>query len=269
MEGSIFEGAVNDLTDMQEFTDPADAEETGAEEVDTEQVDTDTEEQEFTDPAAEEDALGEADEESEENEEDIPQGKRSRDRAFAEMRRAREEAEKSRDELQSRLDELERAQKEQELRDYAREMGLSDEEIEQVVADANEEEERENEKKELEEKVQRLENELLEREIDEKMQRDLVDIQRIDPSVKSLDDLGDDFGQFIEAGLDGIHAYYAMKTMQERNKVKPAPPIGRANQSSVPRDFYTSEELDALSQEEILENWDKVERSMDRLTKEK
>lgn len=266
MADSIYEGAVNDLTDMSEFTEPTeDAEETGAEEAEDYEFEAETEEQEFTDPAAEEDAQGEADEESEEYEEDIPQGKRSRDHAFAEMRRAREEAEQRNSELQERLDALERAQREKDLRDYAEGMGLTEEEIEEVVKDAQEEEEKENARKELEEKVRQLEDQLLEREIDEKMQKDLSDIQKIDPSVKSLDDLGDDFGQFIEAGLDGVHAYYAMKAMQDRNKIKPARSIGRVNQSSVPRDFYTSEELDALSQEEILANWDKVQRSIDRL----
>ena len=53
--------------------------------------------------------------------------------------------------------------------------------------------------------------------------------------------------------------------MKQKNEIKPAPKIGKANQASVPRDFYTSEELDALSQDEILANWDKVQRSMDRL----
>ena len=260
MADSIFEGAVNDLTDMSEFTEPTDdAETTGADEAEVSSVETEM--QESTEPA---DTVDEQIEE-EQAEEDIPQGKRSRDSAFAEMRRAREEAERQNSELQERLEALERAQREADLRSYAEGLGLSEEEIEQVVADAAEEEEREAERANLEAEIERLSEENLNYQVDRMMEKDLRDIQEIDPSVKSLDELGEDFGNFVAAGLSGVDAYYAMMSKRERTQIKPAPSLGKANQASVPRDYYTSEELDALSQEEILANWDKVQRSMDRL----
>lgn len=256
----LYEGAVNDLTDMSEFTDPTEDADTGAE------VEETSETQETAEPAELADEQAEpADEQEEEYEEDIPQGKRSRDSAFAEMRRAREEAERRNDELNARLEELERAQREAELRQYGESIGLTEDEIEDVIADARAEEEKELERRSLEEENERLNEELINIQIDRQMAKDLADIQAIDPSVKSLDELGEDFFQFIGGGMDGIHAYYAMKAMKEANSIKPAPKIGRANQASVPRDYYTSEELDALSQEEILANWDKVQRSMDKL----
>ena len=257
----LYEGAVNDLTEMSELTEPTEDANEGAE------VEETSETQETAEPAelADEQAEPAEEEQEQEEAEDIPQGKRSRDSAFAEMRRAREEAEKRNEELNARLLELERAQKEAELRQYGESIGLSEEEIQDVLADARAEEEKELARQSLEEENQRLNEELLNIQIDRQMAQDLADIQAIDPSVKSLDQLGDDFFQFIGGGMDGIHAYYAMKTMKEANSIKPAPKIGKANQASVPRDYYTSEELDALSQEEILENWDKVQRSMDKL----
>lgn len=260
MADEIYEGAVNDLTDMSEFTEPTEDADTGAE------VEETSETQETAEPAELADEQAEpAEEQEEETEEDIPQGKRSRDSAFAEMRRAREEAERQNNELQERLEALERAQREAELRSYAESIGLSEDEIEQVVADAQAEEEKEAERANLEAEIERLSEENLNFQVDRMMEQDLHDIQAIDPSIKSLDDLGEDFGNFVAAGLSGVDAYYAVMSKRERNQIKPAPKIGKANQASVPRDFYTSEELDALSQEEILANWDKVQRSMDRL----
>ena len=261
MADSIYEGAVNELTDMSEFTDPTDDAETGADEAEVQETEVETEMQESTEPA---DTVDEQYEE-EQAEEDIPQGKRSRDSAFAEMRRAREEAERQNSELQERLEALERAQREAELRSYAESIGLSEDEIEQVVADAAVEEERERRQQNLEAENERLSEELMNIQIDQIMEQDLREIQAIDPSVKSLDDLGEDFGNFIAAGLSGVDAYYAMISKRERTQIKPAPSMGKANQASVPRDFYTSEELDNLSDEEILSNWDKVQRSLDRL----
>lgn len=257
----MYEGAVNDLTDMSEFTEPTEDAEEGAE------VEEISETQETAEPAELADEQAEPVEEEQEYEEaeDIPQGKRSRDSAFAEMRRAREEAERRNEELNARLAELERAQKEAELRQYGESIGLSEEEIQDVIEDARAEEEKELARKSLEEENERLNEELLNIQVDRLMAEDLANIQAIDPSVKSLDQLGDDFFQFIGGGMDGIHAYYATKAMKEANSIKPAPKIGKANQASVPRDYYTSEELDALSQEEILANWDKVQRSMDKL----
>lgn len=259
MADEIYEGAVNDLTDMSEFTEPTEDADTGADEAEVSSVETET--QETTEPADSADAQ----DEEEQYEEDIPQGKRSRDSAFAEMRRAREEAERQNNELQERLEALERAQREAELRSYAESIGLSDEEIEQVVADAQAEEEREMEQATLKAENDRLSEELMNFQVDRMMEQDLRDIQAIDPSIKSLDQLGEDFGNFVAAGLSGVDAYYATMSKREHTQIKPAPAIGKANQASVPRDFYTSEELDNLSDSEILANWDKVQRSLDRL----
>lgn len=195
---------------------------------------------------------------------DVPEGKRSRDSAFAEMRRAREEAERQRDELLAQIEELERANREADLIAAGKEMGLTDEEIQQVLDDNYEAEEQERQFNRLNEENERLNQQLMDIQIDKMMEEDLRNIQAIDPTVKSLEDLGEDFFKF-RAALDGVDAYFAMKQKQAQTEFRGAPPIGKANQASVPREYYTSAELDSMSQEEILANWDKVQRSLEKL----
>lgn len=102
----------------------------------------------------------------------------------------------------------------------------------------------------------------------EQLMRDgLKEIQAIDPNVKSLEELGETFAHFIGAGLTSKEAYYATIARDAKEKVQPPDAIGRVNDTKIERDYYTSEELDNLSSEEMDANWDKVMRSMDRLSK--
>jgi hypothetical protein len=57
--------------------------------------------------------------------------------------------------------------------------------------------------------------------------------------------------------------------MKNKEKVFAPDPIGRVSDNRVERDYYTSEELDNLTDEELDANWDKVMRSMDLLSKNK
>lgn len=102
----------------------------------------------------------------------------------------------------------------------------------------------------------------------EQLMRDgLKEIQAIDPNVKSLEELGETFAHFIGAGLTSKEAYYATIARDAKEKVQPPDAIGRVNDTKIERDYYTSEELDNLSSDEMDANWDKVMRSMDRLSK--
>ena len=83
--------------------------------------------------------------------------------------------------------------------------------------------------------------------------------------MKSLDELGQQFGNFIRAGLTSKEAYYATKAMELKEKVFAPDAIGRVADTKSERDYYTSEELDHLTDEEMDANWDKVMRSMQRL----
>ena len=55
--------------------------------------------------------------------------------------------------------------------------------------------------------------------------------------------------------------------MKSKEKVSAPVPISKVSDNRVERDYYTSEELDNLTDEELDENWDKVMRSMDLLSK--
>lgn len=228
------------------------------------EIDEGAEAQDVADPA---EATEDATVETPDNEGGVPQDQRSRDSAFAEMRRAREAAERERDELQAQIAEYQREQRHSELIEAAQNMGLSDAEIQQVIADADEEEEREAEHARLTEENERLNSELMNIQIEKMMEEDLRNIQAIDPSIKSLDDLGEDFFKF-RATLDGVDAYFAMKQKQESVGYKAAPPIGKANPSATPREYFTSEEIDRMSPEEIAADdalFEKVMKSIERL----
>ena len=119
------------------------------------------------------------------------------------------------------------------------------------------------------EKLQRenefLNDQLMNAEVDRLMREGLREVQEIDPNVKSLDELGSQFANFIRAGLPTKEAYYATKAMEMKEKVFAPDAIGNVADTKADRDYYTSEELDHLTDEEMDENWDKVMRSLNRL----
>jgi len=112
-----------------------------------------------------------------------------------------------------------------------------------------------------------LRDAMLEMEIDRRMEEGLREVREIDPNVKSLDELGESFIHMIAAGLTTKEAYYASLAMKSKEKVYAPDPIGKVADNRIERDYYTSEELDNLTDEELDENWDKVMRSMDLLSK--
>lgn len=114
-----------------------------------------------------------------------------------------------------------------------------------------------------------LRDRMLEMEIDKRMEEGLREVKEIDPNIKSLDELGESFIHMIAAGLTTKEAYYATLAMKNNEKVYAPDPIGRVSDNRVERDYYTSEELDNLTDEELDANWDKVMRSMDLLSKNK
>lgn len=116
-----------------------------------------------------------------------------------------------------------------------------------------------------------LKEQMLELEVDRRMESALRTIQEIDPSVKSLDELGNSFVNMIAAGLSDKEAYYATLAMNSKEKVFAPSPIGKVSDNRVERDYYTSEEIDNLTDEELDDPkiWEKVMKSMDLLGKAK
>ena len=80
------------------------------------------------------------------------------------------------------------------------------------------------------------------------MADDLAKIQTVNPEVKSLDELGNEFFKLMGALHDPILAYDALQAKKAR-ETKPIPQdIGAVNSSSSKeKDFYTSAEVDKLT----------------------
>jgi hypothetical protein len=110
---------------------------------------------------------------------------------------------------------------------------------------------------------------MLEMEIDRRMRDGLREIQEIDPNIKSLDELGDSFIHMIAAGLSNKEAYYASLALKSNEKVFAPDAIGKVSDNRIERDYYTSEEIDNLTDEELDDPdiWAKVMKSMERLSR--
>jgi len=182
------------------------------------------------------------------------------DAAFAEMRR------------QNQALENEKRQMMEALQRY-----FDGESVEDLVINANayaeqrdpedyrQDYERNREYEDLKARYASLEDELLNAQVDRLMQEGLREVQAIDPNVKSLDALGESFVRLIANGVPTKEAYYASKAMELKEKILAPDAIGRVSDTKTERDYYTSEELDNLTDEEMDANWDKVMRSMGRL----
>ena len=189
-----------------------------------------------------------------------PREKTTSDAAFAEMRREKERLERDNQLLIAALSRYFEGDDAEELSIQAN--AYADK---RNPDDVRAEYEREREYTTLKEQNASLQEELLNIAIERRMAEDLRTIQSIDPTVKSLDDLGESFAQFIGAGLTAQEAYYASIIRDQKEKVYPPSAIGKVSDTKVERDYYTSEELDNLSSEEMDANWEKVKRSMNRL----
>ena len=131
--------------------------------------------------------------------------------------------------------------------------------------DYRQEFERNREFEDLKARNSQLEEELINVQVDRLMREGLREVQAIDPNVKSLDELGGTFANLIANGVPTKEAYYATKAMELKEKVLAPDVIGKVSDTKAERDYYTSEELDNLTDEELDANWDKVMRSMGRL----
>lgn len=235
------EDYINESAEMQEVAEPAT------------DVEESAETQEVAEPVSEEETHEESHEEPSDSRTDA-------DARFAEMRRQNEAF-----------------QRENQLMRQALSRFFDGETAEDLSINANAyaeqrdpEEYRAEYERDLEYETLRNENaslqeQLLNAQVDQLMREGLREVQSIDPNVKSLDELGDSFANFIKAGLSTKEAFYATKAMELKEKVYAPDAIGKVADTKAERDYYTSEELDNLTDEEMNANWDKVMRSMGRL----
>ena len=190
-------------------------------------------------------------------------GKTEQDAAFAEMRRQNQELERNNRLMREALLRYFDGETDEELsmkaNAYAEQM--SPEEYQQTW-------EHDREFERLQSENEALQSMLMDAEAERLMRDDLTAVQAIDPNIKSLDELGESFVKMrlnSEMPLTAEEAYYACKARELNSKVLAPDAIGKVSETKAERDYYTSAELDALSDEEMDANWDKVMRSLQRL----
>ena len=107
------------------------------------------------------------------------------------------------------------------------------------------------------------------KDAERRMNDDLKAIQKLDPSVKDLKDLGKEFFDLVRNGFDGVTAFTAVRAKSEMNKKEAPPVIGRINSKTVEeKDYFTDKELSALSAKE-LEDPAVLAKAMKSMTKKK
>lgn len=212
------------------------------------------------------DSTGEKEQETAEPAQDTKPGKTGADRAFAKLRREKEEQQRQLSrmmEIYKSLgfdgsdpdDAADRAEAHRTGRD---------------VAAVREERQREQSREQEMERQRSELNFLRAQEIRRRMAEDLKAVQKIDPSVKSLADLGGDFAKLIRAGVDAATATRAILAQRESTQAKPPAKAGKVNaKSGAERDYFTNEELDKLTAEELDDPrvMEKAMRSLTRLKK--
>jgi hypothetical protein len=192
------------------------------------------------------------------------------DAAWARMRRESEQARKELETAQKELAEL-KAKNEARESTYSRLTGSDNGDIaaiaeatgmseDEVIAEI--EAAQESAQKDL--RIQQLEEQVTSIEAERLMQADLEKIRKVDPSLKSLDDLGSAYVEYVSAGLDPVKAYWAIKAEERATQATPPKEIGRVETGTAEKDYYTDAEIDAMSSDELSKNWKKVMASWDR-----
>lgn len=223
----------------------------------TEEQTVTEEPEESTWPEGQEEAAEQPEEQQPPEPEEPPQP----DPVLEELKAAKEEAEKKAAEAEEQLRRqnalLGRASEgaDPALDVVSQALGMDPQELAAAVTEELESEQMESEHKALKEEVERL-------RLEKAMEADLLEVQKADPSVKNLADLGDAYFQCISAGMSATEAYHASKYITQKTTPTPPAEIGKINESSVQKDFYTKEEVEAMTAEEVEKNLPKIEQSM-------
>lgn len=229
-----------------------------------ETTETGAEAQEVTEPAETQGEGAEVQEPAEPVKED---GKTEQDAAFAQLRREKEESEKRASEAEKRAKEAEeKLEREKAL--LSRASDSDDPALELVAQQLGVEPGDLMEALEAEQEDERLnaERDVLRREVEDlriqaEMEKDLREVQKINPKIKDLSELGESFMKCISAGMSADEAYHASQYLKEKTSSTPPAEIGKINQSETEKDFFTKEEVEAMSEDEIKKNLRKIEKS--------
>ena len=206
--------------------------------------------------------------------EESPEPRRTeQDAAWARMRRESEQARAEAEAARRELEELKAAQEARqetysrltgsdngEIAAIAEATGMSEDEVIAEMQAAEESVRKDMRIAELEEQMTNIEAERL-------MQADLAELRKIDPTLKSLEDLGDGYIEYVASGLSPERAYWAIKAEQMAHQAKPPVEVGKVATGTAEKDYYTDAEIDAMSPEQLTKNWKKVMASWDRNAK--
>ena len=221
---------------------------------------TGVEEQETAEPVSEETVENEA-------------TKTEEDAAWARMRReaeqARAEAEaaqrelaefKAMQEARAKAESRLTGQEDARIAAIAEATGMSEDEVIAEIEAAEESAKKDLRIQELEERITSIEAERL-------MQADLQELRKIDPTLKSLEDLGDGYIEYIAGGLSPEKAYWALKAEEQAKKATPPVEVGKVATGTAEKDYFTDAEIDAMSPEQLSKNYNKIIASWERNSK--
>ena len=219
---------VEESEEMQEVAAPADDEEG-------------EEEQEAADPA--------------EDEQD------KSDSAFADMRRRLKEAEEKAAKLEAEREEYDQTlglffEGDNKIAQAkAHYEGISLEEAQSLIA-------KEREDRNLKAENKQLEDELNQLRYERRKADDLAAIKEAypDADLKDVEELGEEFFAYRTMGISAVDAFNGI----QMKKSKPPKSMGKAKTAPPEKDFFTKEEVEAMSQSEVSKNYDKIRKSMGR-----
>ena len=188
-------------------------------------------------------------------------GKTEADAAFAAQRRKLQEAERKIAEMEAKEQAREQAIKKLTGSDsgyidaIAENIGADPSDV-LATFDAEEEIVRQNNY------IKQLEQEVAEIHAEKQFQEDLAVIQKIDPSIEKLFDLGDTFLALREKGVDAESAYWAAKAKKDATQMRAPKAPGKANAEQPEKDYFSEAEVDAMTPEQQRANADKILKSM-------
>jgi len=201
---------------------------------------------------------------------------------FQEYRHKMEEIQRERDEVQRELDELKAAQA---VRDevYSEYLEDDDEDIDSILADAlgittEELNARIEERAEIErlkaenEKFKAERAEALQREQEarenEALTQQLAEVNKIDPSIKNVLDFEEKFAglsqtpsDYLDKGMSLVQTYWALKSELDAHKRTPPPEVGGVKNEPTEQEFYSKEDVMAMTPEERTRKWKQIRAS--------
>nr|DAK01936.1 MAG TPA: hypothetical protein [Caudoviricetes sp.] len=201
----------------------------------------------------------------EEEQEVAETAKTEQDAAFAQMRRHNEELERQLAEAQKQSKEYEDALGlffDGEDKAIKAQAYYNERPFEEVKAET----EMQAQLAALQNEKENLEQQLLEQQAQAQMDADLAEIQKSHPEVKSIDELGQEYlaFRFNPMGEMGAEQAFQMMMAYKGNITPKKPPIiGNVSTTDKPQsDYYTREEVEAMSPAEVKANYDRIRESI-------